>query len=159
MRVTGATDEAVSEAASIIGQGGLVAFPTETVYGLGADALNPMACARIFEVKNRPRFDPLIVHITDVSRLHDLCAVVDTRASELAGVFWPGPLTLVLPKSDLVPGIVTAGLDTVAVRVPANPVALRLLEESGTPIAAPSANPFGYISPTTAQHVEEQLGE
>lgn len=159
MRVTGATDEAVSEAASIIGQGGLVAFPTETVYGLGADALNPMACARIFEVKNRPRFDPLIVHITDVSRLHDLCAVVNTRASELAGVFWPGPLTLVLPKSDLVPGIVTAELDTVAVRVPANPVALRLLEESGTPIAAPSANPFGYISPTTAQHVEEQLGE
>lgn len=136
-----------------------MAFPTETVYGLGADALNPIACARIFEAKNRPRFDPLIVHIAQIDQLDDLCTAVDAMARNLAERFWPGPLTLVLGKSDLVPEIVTAGLDTVAVRMPAHAVASRLLEGADTPIAAPSANPFGYISPTTAQHVDEQLGE
>lgn len=147
------------EAAKIIQNGGLVAFPTETVYGLGADALNPKAVARIFEVKNRPRFDPLIVHIADEHDLQRLCTAVDDRASKLMQRFWPGPLTLVLPKTPLVPDIVTAGLDTVAVRMPNHSIALNLIREAGTPIAAPSANPFGYLSPTTAEHVMAQLGD
>ena len=150
--------EEIKEAAKIIKSGGLVAFPTETVYGLGADAFNPHAVARIFEVKNRPRFDPIIVHIADFSETEWLWSYVDKRAEKLMKEFWPGPLTLALPKSDIVPDIVTAGLSTVAVRMPSHPVALNLIKEAGTPIAAPSANPFGYLSPTSAEHVREQLG-
>jgi len=154
-----ATPEAIRRAAELIRRGKLVAFPTETVYGLGADALNPEAVARIFEVKRRPRFDPLIVHIADPREVEQLCERVDERARLLMREFWPGPLTLVLPKRGEVPEIVTAGLPTVAVRMPNHPVALELIRKAQTPIAAPSANPFGYLSPTTAEHVYEQLGE
>lgn len=159
MRLVAATPQTVEEASAIIRKGGLVAFPTETVYGLGADALNPLAVARIFEAKNRPRFDPIIVHIEDFASLEKLCSSVDERARKLAASFWPGPLALVLPKSEIVPDIVTAGLPTVAIRMPAHPVALELIREAGTPIAAPSANLFAYLSPTTAEHVREQLGD
>ncbi len=147
------------KAAAIIRSGGIVAFPTETVYGLGADAFNPLAVARIFEAKNRPLFDPLIVHIADLSQMKRLTDGLDRRAGRLAGRFWPGPLTMVLPKHELVPEIVTAGLDTVAIRMPDHLIARDLIMGSGTPIAAPSANRFGYISPTKAFHVLEQLGD
>ena len=147
------------KATAIIKGGGIVAFPTETVYGLGADAFNPLAVARIFEAKNRPLFDPLIVHIADLSQMEALASRVDKRAGRLAGRFWPGPLTLIMPRSERVPDIVTAGLDTVAVRMPDHLIALELIRSSGTPIAAPSANRFGYISPTKAAHVLDQLGE
>ena len=149
----------VSVAADTIRAGGLVAFPTETVYGLGADALNPEAVARIFEVKRRPRFDPLIVHVERPGVVERLVQKVSDRMAALIEHFWPGPLTLVLPKSDLVPDIVTAGLPTVAVRMPDHPIALKLIELARTPIAAPSANRFGRTSPTTAEHVAEQLGD
>ncbi len=149
--------DAVEEAAQIINGGGLVAFPTETVYGLGADACNPVAVARIFEVKRRPAFDPVIVHVGDPGSalLYGDCA--GELAQALIRAFWPGPLTLVVPRTDLVPPVVTAGLDTVAIRMPANPVALRLIRACGRAIAAPSANPFGYVSPTEASHVADQL--
>jgi len=146
-------------AAELLRKGGLVAFPTETVYGLGADALNPHAIAKIFEVKNRPRFDPLIVHINSLTEIRQLCLKADERAKKLMKRFWPGPLTFILPKSSRVPDIVTAGLSNIAVRMPSHPVALELIKEAGIPIAAPSANPFGYLSPTTAEHVKEQIGE
>jgi len=147
------------KATAIIKSGGIIAFPTETVYGLGADAFNPLAVARIFEAKSRPLFDPLIVHIADLSQIGQVAVGIDKRAGRLAGRFWPGPLTLVLPRHERVPGIVTAGLDTVAVRMPDHLIALDLIRGSGTPIAAPSANRFGYISPTKAAHVLEQLGD
>ncbi len=159
MRIVRATPRAIARAAELLRRGKPVAFPTETVYGLGADALNPEAVARVFEVKRRPRFDPLIVHVADPEEIERLCTRVDERARALIGEFWPGPLTLVLPKRERVPEIVTAGLPTVAVRMPNHPVALELIRKAGTPIAAPSANPFGYLSPTTAEHVREQLGE
>ncbi len=149
----------VGQAAAIIANDGLVAFATETVYGLGANAFSPWAVARIFEVKNRPRFDPLIVHIADQSWLSRLVTEVPPAAQELADHFWPGPLTLVLPKTGAVPDIVTAGLPTVAVRIPDHPQALELLHTANLPIAAPSANPFGQLSPTRAEHVAEQLGD
>jgi len=152
-----ATPETIARAAGIIKAGGIVSFPTETVYGLGADALNPSAVAGIFEAKKRPFFDPLIVHIADISTLDKLCLNIDRRAEKLTGKFWPGPLTLVLEKKDIVPDLVTSGLNTVAVRIPSHPVALALIKASGTPIAAPSANRFGCLSPTTARHVESQL--
>jgi len=154
-----ANDENIKLAGSIIKKGGLVAFPTETVYGLGADALNPYAVAKIFEVKNRPKFDPLIVHISKFNWLEKLTEKIDEQALKLIEKFWPGPLTLVLPKSEIVPDIVTAGLKSVAIRMPSHPVALALIDSAETPISAPSANPFGYISPTTADHVEKQLGD
>ncbi|HQO04376.1 MAG TPA: L-threonylcarbamoyladenylate synthase [Spirochaetota bacterium] len=156
--IAAATDENIRNAAKIIAAGGLVAFPTETVYGLGADAMNPIAAAKIFEVKNRPFFDPLIVHIPDMSWVGRLAADIHARAAELMKAFWPGPLTIVVKKNGTVPDILTAGLDTVALRMPSHPVALALLRYAGTPVAAPSANPFGYLSPTTAGHVEAQLG-
>ncbi len=159
MRLVVATPQTIKEAAAIIREGGLVAFPTETVYGLGADALNSLAVAQIFEVKNRPRFDPLIVHIADSSSIRKICSVLDRRAIKLIERFWPGPLTLVLPKTQVISDIVTAGLPTVAIRMPLHPVALELIREAGIPIAAPSANPFGYLSPTTAEHVREQIGK
>lgn len=151
--------DSIQLAAAIIRQGGLVAFPTETVYGLGCDALNPDAVARVFEAKQRPRFDPLIIHLADRSMLEAVVKSVPPTAYRLMDAFWPGPLTLVLPKRAHVPDLVTAGLPTAAVRVPSHPVAQTLIRESGTPIAAPSANPFGYVSPTTAQHVCDSLGD
>jgi L-threonylcarbamoyladenylate synthase len=152
----GTIDQAV---AALRHGAGLIAFPTETVYGLGADALNPRAVARIFEAKNRPSFDPLIVHVRRMEDVAELVTSIPASARQLAEAFWPGPLTLVLPKREVVPDLVTAGQPTVAVRVPAHPIALELLERAAIPIAAPSANKFGSVSPTTAEHVEEQLAD
>ncbi len=149
----------VERAAALIREGGVVAFATETVYGLGAHALDSAAVARVFEVKGRPRFDPLIVHVNSIDDVRRLTIDFPTSAVRLADAFWPGPLTMVLPKADAVPDLVTAGLKTVAVRVPAHPLARRLIEQAGVPIAAPSANPFGEVSPTTAEHVRQQLGD
>lgn len=147
----------IQQAARMIAAGELVAFPTETVYGLGANVFDPVAVARIFETKERPSFDPLIVHICELSQLDGLYRGNDERVFKLAEKFWPGPLTMVLPKKDAVPDIVTAGMDTVAVRMPANPLARELIRQAQTPIAAPSANKFGRISPTEAQHVKKQF--
>jgi len=147
-------------AAAIIRAGGLVAFPTETVYGLGANAFDAPAVARIFEAKSRPTFDPLIVHIADRAELTHLfteAALTDPRISLLADAFWPGPLTIVAAARPEVPGLVRAGLETVGVRLPRHETALALIRAAGTPIAAPSANRFGRLSPTTADHVLEQL--
>ena len=153
-----ATPACIKKAAALLRAGGIVAFPTETVYGLGADGLNPEACARIFEIKGRPRFDPLILHECSAARARKLFSRVPKPALELMKRFWPGPLTLVLPKARAIPDIVTAGLPTVAVRVPANPHALALIKAARRPIAAPSANRFGALSPTSAAHVKNQLG-
>lgn len=147
----------IESAAEIIKSGGLVAFPTETVYGLGADALNPNAVAKIFIEKERPSFDPLIIHISNIKDVERLTKEHDHRVDLLAKMFWPGPLTIVLPKSDIVPDIVTSGLPTVGIRMPNNKIALDLITTAGSPIAAPSANKFGRISPTTASHVKKQL--
>ncbi len=144
-------------AARYIKEGKLVAFPTETVYGLGANAFNPLAVAKIFELKERPSFDPLIIHIANLTQLEKLVLSWDERVYKLAEKFWPGPLTIVLPKSNIVPDIVTSGLTTVGIRMPANEIALALIRKSDCPIAAPSANKFGRISPTTAAHVKKQL--
>lgn len=156
--VVSADKAGIAAAACIIRQGGLVAFPTETVYGLGADAGNETAVARIFEAKGRPQLNPLIVHVADLEAAERLC-MFDDRARKLAAAFWPGPLTLVLPMRDGAPiaSLVTAGLKTLAVRVPAHEVARALLEAAGVPIAAPSANPSGRISPTRAEHVRQAL--
>ncbi len=150
--------EAIEAAAQIIRKGGVVAFPTETVYGLGADAQNSLAVARIFEIKARPRIDPIIIHVADQTSAHKY-GVFPEIAQRLIKQFWPGPLTLVVGKTPSVPAIVTAGLDTVAIRIPSHPAALALISAAGGGIAAPSANLFGYVSPTTAQHVAEQLAE
>jgi L-threonylcarbamoyladenylate synthase len=158
MNVRPADSASISVAAALIRAGGLVAFPTETVYGLGADAINPEAVARIFQAKRRPSFDPLIVHVSDRTMLPEVTEEVNPAALALIERFWPGPLTLVMTRGERVPGIVTAGLDTVAVRMPAHPVASALIAAAGTPIAAPSANRFGRLSPTSAQHVARQLG-
>ncbi len=151
--------EAIYQAAEVIKRGGIVAFPTETVYGLGADAFNALAVARIFEIKQRPYFDPLIVHVANPADVERLVREIPSRAKKLMKRFWPGPLTVVLLKGKNIPDIVTAGLPTVAIRTPDHPMALSLIKESKCPIAAPSANPFGYLSPTTAEHVREQLGD
>jgi L-threonylcarbamoyladenylate synthase len=145
--------DTVNRAASLLAQGEVVAFPTETVYGLGADAFNADAVAKIFELKKRPRFDPLIVHVAGRDAISTLASNVPDRAKVLMERFWPGPLTIILPKSDTVPDIVTAGLRTVAIRMPGHRVALNLIERLGRPIAAPSANPFGYMSTTQARDV------
>jgi L-threonylcarbamoyladenylate synthase len=147
----------VRRGAQVIRAGGLVAFPTETVYGLGADALSDSAVARIFEAKERPRGNPLIVHLAGAAALESVAARVPPRAREAAARFWPGPLTLVLPRAGVVPLITTGGLETVAARVPSHPVARALIEASGRPIAAPSANRSGRPSPTRAEHVREDL--
>lgn len=152
-----ATPENIARAAGILRNGGLVAFPTETVYGLGANALDADAVARIFTAKERPSSDPLIVHLSGLDQLPAVARSAPPAAQTLAAAFWPGPLTLVLPKQPQVPPLVTSGLDTVAVRVPDHPVALALLAAAGAPIAAPSANRFGHTSPTTAQHVWHDL--
>ena len=153
---TPATDSAIEQAAALLRQGRLVAFPTETVYGLGADALNEEAVAAIFAAKGRPGDNPLIVHVAEKSQLDDLCEVT-ADAKKLMDAFWPGPLTILLKKKPAVPDITTAGLPSVAVRCPDHPVALALLRESRVPVAAPSANRSGRPSPTTAQHVLEDM--
>ncbi len=152
-------NQAIHRAAEIIRRGGIVAFPTETVYGLGADAFHPLAVARIFEVKRRPYFDPLIVHVANPSNVEELAKEIPSNATKLIERFWPGPLTVVLLKEEDIPDIVSAGLPTVAIRMPNHPMALALIKECKCPIAAPSANPFGYLSPTTAEHVRDQLGD
>jgi L-threonylcarbamoyladenylate synthase len=158
------TDESLLRAADVLRNGGLVAFPTETVYGLGADAFNPAALVKVFEAKGRPRFDPLIIHIAAVETLEkaaDLSAIsAETRRKLflLAEKLWPGPLSLVLPKNEKIPGIATAGLSTAAIRFPDHETAQKLISLAGGAVAAPSANPFGAISPTRAEHVREGLG-
>jgi L-threonylcarbamoyladenylate synthase len=150
---------AIEEAASIIRRGGLVAFPTETVYGLGADATSAAAVTGIFNAKGRPSYNPLIVHAADVTAASRCVTSWPASAQTLVSRFWPGPLTIVLPKQPSIPDIVTAGLPTVGVRVPAHPVALALLRASGVPIAAPSANRSMHVSPTMGSHVVASLGE
>lgn len=160
MPIRPATAETIAAAAEVLCAGGLVAFPTETVYGLGADATNARAVAGIFAAKGRPQFNPLIVHVAE-AREAARFAIVDSRAEALAAAFWPGALTLVLAKSAACPiaDLATAGLDTVAVRVPSHRTAQALILAAGLPIAAPSANRSGHVSPTTAAHVEADLGD
>jgi L-threonylcarbamoyladenylate synthase len=149
----------VAHAAELIRAGELVAFPTETVYGLGANALDVAAIDKIYAAKGRPPSSPLIVHVSSIDMARALVREWPERAEKLARKFWPGPLTLVLPKQPHVPDRLTAGLDTVGVRMPANPIAEALIREAGVPIAAPSANRFTELSPTTAQHVRDGLGD
>jgi len=165
MPIKAISDETIRQAAALIACGGVVAFPTETVYGLGGDAFNPLSLAHIFEVKGRPRFDPLIVHIAAFETLEAIAdlSLLDAAAKKnlaaLTKQFWPGPLTLILPKQKTVPDLATSGLPTVAMRLPDHDAARRLIALSTGAIAAPSANPFGYLSPTRAEHVAEMLGE
>jgi len=158
-RLLSADRAAIVAAARVLGEGGLVAFPTETVYGLGADATNGAAVARLYAAKGRPRFNPLIAHVADLDAALSL-ARFSEDAKRLAAAFWPGPLTLVLPKADgcAVSELATAGLDSIAVRVPDHPVARDLLEAFGKPVVAPSANRSGHVSPTAASHVHADLG-
>jgi L-threonylcarbamoyladenylate synthase len=151
--LNGFETESIEQAVAVLTAGGVVAFPTETVYGLGADAFNPHAVAKIFEIKRRPTFDPLIIHVAHKDSIHDIAEHVPALASRMIDRFWPGPLTIILRKKDNIPDIVTAGLSTVGIRMPSHPVALELIKALGSPIAAPSANPFGYISPTKVKHV------
>jgi L-threonylcarbamoyladenylate synthase len=153
-----ANEATVAAAARCLAEGGLVAFPTETVYGLGADATNPAAIARLYEAKGRPSFNPLIAHVGDTAA-GERIARFDPTATKLAEAFWPGPLTLVLPKTEdcAVADLATAGLDTIAVRVPAHPVARAILRAFGGPVVAPSANLSGHVSPTSAAHVQSDL--
>lgn len=153
-----AMQQAIQDAAAILRNGGLVALPTETVYGLGADASNPAAVARIFAAKGRPADHPVIVHLADVSQLEHWARDIPPAAYQLAQAFWPGPLTLILKRHARVSDAVTGGQDTIGLRVPGHPIALALLQAFGGGIAAPSANRFGRISPTTAAHVREELG-
>jgi L-threonylcarbamoyladenylate synthase len=159
------SDAALARAAAILCRGGLAAFPTETVYGLGGDAFNAGALAKIFAAKDRPRFDPLIVHIASIAALEKVAdlSLLDGAARKklnlLAERLWPGPLTLILPKQKAVPDLATSGLPTVAVRFPDHPAAQKLITLSTGALAAPSANPFGYLSPTRAEHVRDQLGD
>ena len=157
-RVLNADHDAIAAAARVLSEGGLVAFPTETVYGLGADATNGEAIARLYAAKGRPRFNPLIAHVTSAAAAFAF-ARFSFRAKKFAETFWPGPLTLVLPKADGCPvsELATAGLDSIAVRVPAHPVARDLLKTFGKPVVAPSANQSGHVSPTTAAHVRADL--
>ncbi len=156
-RVYRPTSANMARLAKVLAQGGLVAAPTETVYGLAADALNAKACRAIFRAKGRPASDPLIVHVGSLAQAETI-AEFSECAREVAKTFWPGPLTLVLPKKSRVPSIVTSGLPSVAVRMPAHQLFRDLIRRSGCPLAAPSANPFGYVSPTTAEHVLTGLG-
>ncbi len=158
MPVLQPTAENLDLAARVLLGGGVVAIPTETVYGLAANAFDARAVARIFEIKRRPAFDPLIVHVLDEAMLAQVVAGVPPLARALIERFWPGPLTLVLRKHPAIPALVTSGLPTVAVRMPSHPVARALLERAGVPLAAPSANPFGRLSPTRAEHVASMLG-
>jgi L-threonylcarbamoyladenylate synthase len=152
-------EQEIERAARLIREGRLVAFPTETVYGLGANALDRAAVRRIFEVKGRPSTSPIIVHVDSLDMARRLVREWPESAEKLANRFWPGPLTLVLPRAPVIPDEVTAGLDTVGIRMPAHPIALALIRAAGVPIAAPSANPFTRLSPTTAEHVRQSLGD
>lgn len=156
MAVTG-TD--MHHAAALLQRDELVAIPTETVYGLAGNALSSAAVARIFSVKNRPQFDPLIVHVPDLEKAREYAAEIPAAARQLANQFWPGPLTLLLRKKSIIPDLVTSGLDTVGIRCPDHALTRRLLQMLPFPLAAPSANPFGYVSPTRPEHVNEQLGD
>ncbi len=149
----------IEYAGSLLRGGELVAIPTETVYGLAANAFNEEAVRRIFLVKGRPFIDPLIVHVLSLEQAETIADTSNPSVKKLAEKFCPGPLTMVLPKKDCVPGIVTAGGSTVAIRMPRHPIARKIIESAGVPLAAPSANPFGYVSPTTAQHVQDSLGD
>jgi L-threonylcarbamoyladenylate synthase len=153
------SNDEIAHAAELLRSGKLVAFPTETVYGLGADALDAVAVARIFEVKGRPNTSPVIVHVSDREMVATVAASWPDKARILAEHFWPGPLTLVVPKAPAVPDIVTAGLSTVGVRMPAHPIALALIAAAQVPVAAPSANRFAQVSPTSAEHVRQGLGD
>ncbi|NNJ09138.1 threonylcarbamoyl-AMP synthase [Chloroflexales bacterium ZM16-3] len=157
-KILPANPAGIAESAATLALGGLVAFPTETVYGLGGDALSPAAVARIFAAKGRPAADPLIIHLADQADLPRVTGELSPQAALLARRLWPGPLTLVLPRGPAVPRSVSAGRETVAVRLPAHPVARALIAAAGTPVAAPSANRFGHTSPTSAAHVLADLG-
>jgi L-threonylcarbamoyladenylate synthase len=157
--VTRVSDAQIARAAEVIRGGGLVAFPTETVYGLGANALDAAAVERIYEAKGRPPTSPLIVHVGSIDLARQLCTHWPREAERLARQFWPGPLTIVVPKHPSIPDRVTAGLPTVGLRMPSHPVALALIRAAGVPIAEPSANRFTGISPTTAEHVRRSLGD
>ncbi len=148
----------IHKAAKILSEGGLVAIPTETVYGLAANAYNDKAITSIFKAKKRPSFDPLITHISDINQLNTLTRKIPKKATALIQKFWPGPLTIVLPKTDKISDLITSGLDNAAFRIPNHPITNALLECIPFPLVAPSANPFTYVSPTTAKHVEAQLG-
>ncbi|HEU5289249.1 MAG TPA: L-threonylcarbamoyladenylate synthase [Cyclobacteriaceae bacterium] len=148
----------IEKASQLLMQNELVAIPTETVYGLAGNALNKNAVTKIFKVKDRPEFDPLIVHVADLIQAKDFVTDIPEQAQQLADEFWPGPLTLVLKKKKIIPDLVTAGLDTVGIRCPDHSLTQQLLRKLSFPLAAPSANPFGYVSPTKPEHVEEQLG-
>lgn len=148
----------IAIAKALLEEGKLVAIPTETVYGLAGNALNEEAVTEIYLAKNRPYFDPLIVHVGSVEAVSDYVEEIPGHASELMRRFWPGPLTILLPKKSIVPDLVTAGLDRVGIRCPDHPLTLQLLKKLSFPLAAPSANPFGYVSPTNPAHVNEQLG-
>jgi L-threonylcarbamoyladenylate synthase len=158
-RITAPDAAGIAHAADILRGGGLVGMPTETVYGLAADATNPVAVAEVFDAKARPSFDPLIVHAADAEGAFALAADVPALARDLAAACWPGPLTIVLPKTPAICDLVTSGLATVALRVPAHRVAQQLIAAANVPVAAPSANRFGHVSPTTAQHVLDELAE
>lgn len=149
----------IKKAANLLKRGEVVAFPTETVYGLGANVYDKKAIVKIFEIKKRPFFDPIIVHIASLKQLEEIAYLPYKKIQVLINKFWPGPLTLILPKKKKIPYLVTAGLETVAVRMPANLIALSLIQELGLPIAAPSANLFGKLSPTKAIHVQKQIGK
>jgi L-threonylcarbamoyladenylate synthase len=153
------SEEELAEAAEFIRNGGLVAFPTETVYGLGANALVPEAVEKIYRAKGRPASSPLIVHVRDIAMARDLASEWPDLAQQLAQQFWPGPLTVIVKKSSIVPDVVTAGLPSVGIRMPANQIAAELISRAGVPVAAPSANRFTEISPTTADHVRQSLGD
>lgn len=157
MQILEATEENIKKAAQEIINGNLVAFPTETVYGLGSNGFNAKAAAKIFEAKGRPKFNPLILHICDIITIEKISTINIKKIEHLLNKFFPGPLTIVVPKTNIVPDIITAGNPTVAIRMPNNKIALSLIKYSGVPIAAPSANKFGKLSPTTALHVAKQL--
>lgn len=156
-RIYRGTTRNLAQLAGVLQRGGLVGIPTETVYGLAANALDAAACRRIFRAKGRPANDPLIVHVHTLAQVDEI-AVTNPAALRLAEAFWPGPLTLVLPKKPVISDVVSSGLPSVAVRMPRHPLFRRLLRRTGLPLAAPSANPFGYVSPTTAAHVQAGLG-
>ena len=149
----------VSEAARFLQAGEVVAIPTETVYGLAGNAFDPKALAKIFAAKERPTFDPLIVHIADIAQLTDIAKDIPDSAYRLAEAYWPGPMTIILPKKDCIPDLCTSALPSVAVRFPSHPIAQAIIKESGLPLAAPSANLFKHVSPTTAEHVAAQLAD
>ena len=149
----------VSEAARLLKDGEVVAIPTETVYGLAGNAFEPKALAKIFAAKERPTFDPLIVHIADIAQLTDIAKDIPDSAYRLAEAYWPGPMTIILPKKDCIPDLCTSALPSVAVRFPSHPIAQAIIKESGLPLAAPSANLFKHVSPTTAEHVAAQLAD